>query len=295
MPNVSEGRDRALVLELADAVEAAGARVADVHSDADHNRSVLSVWGDPLALIDGLVGLAEACVELIDLRYHEGVHPRVGALDVAPIVALEPGDMALARETAVALAERLGVLDLPVFLYGAASPGPEAVRPADLRRAGYDTLDQRVREGELTPDFGPRAMHPTAGAVLVGARPPLIAWNVELADGGVAEARALADLLRESGGGLPGLRALGLYLPDAGVVQVSMNIEDLRATPPRTVMKRLRREAERLGVRLGRSELVGLIPREALIGTSTGALGLAGFTPAQLLEARIPALRQSRV
>ena len=293
VPNVSEGRDPDLVAALAEAVRETGARVADVHSDPDHNRSVLTIASDPLTLLDGLVALAGACVELIDLRRHEGLHPRIGALDVAPIVALEPGDLPLARETAVALAERLGEeVGLPVFHYGAIASDPERVRPADFRREGYDRLDERVREGELVPDAGPPRMHPTAGGVLVGARPPLIAWNVWLDDGSLLDARAIADRVREAGGGLPGVRALGLYLPEAGLAQVSMNLEDYRRASPRMAVDAVRREADRIGAVAGASELVGLIPRAALEGQSTTALGLARFHPGQLLEARIPALRR---
>ncbi len=294
VPNVSEGRDPAVIAALVDAIDDTGAQVADVHSDPDHNRSVLTVAADPLTLIDGLVALAEACIEYIDLRWHEGVHPRVGSLDVAPIVALELEDLALARETAAALADRLGdELDLPVFRYGAIASSPDRVRPADFRREGYDRLDERIREGELVPDAGPPRMHPTAGAVLVGARPPLIAWNVWIDDGSVFDARAIAARVRESGGGLPGVRALGLYLPEAGLAQVSMNLEDYRRASPRMVVEAVRREAEKVGAVAGDSELIGLIPRAALSDTSTTALGLRRFHPGQLLEARIPALRRN--
>jgi len=294
VPNVSEGRDQAVIAALVDAIAKTGTRVADVHSDADHNRSVLTLAADPLTLIDGLVALGRACIEHIDLRWHDGVHPCVGALDVAPIVALEPDDLPLARETAAALADRLGEeLDLPVFRYGAVASSPARVRPADFRREGYDRLDQQVREGELVPDAGPPRMHPTAGAVLVGARPPLIAWNVWLDDGSVIDARAIAARVRETGGGLPGVRALGVYLPGAGLAQVSMNIEDYRRASPRMVVDAVRAEAEKVGALPGDSELVGLIPRAALSDSSPTALGLRSFRPGQLLEARIPALRRN--
>jgi len=294
VPNVSEGRDSTVIAALVDAIVDTGTRVADVHSDRDHNRSVLTLAADPLTLIDGLVALAEVCIECVDLRRHEGAHPRIGSLDVAPIVALEPEDLPLARETAVALADRLGhELDLPVFLYGAVASSPERVRPADFRRDGYDRLDERVREGELVPDAGPPRMHPTAGAVLVGARPPLIALNVWLDDGSVIDARAIAARVRETGGGLPGVRALGLYLPEAGLAQVSMNLEDYRRASPRMVVDAVRREAGKVGAVAGDCELVGLIPRAALSDTSTTALGLRRFHPGQLLEARIPALRRN--
>ncbi len=294
VPNVSEGRDEDVIGALADAVRAAGVQVADIHSDPDHNRSVLTLAADPLTLIEGLVALAHACVEHIDIRWHEGAHPRIGSLDVAPVVALTEDDMPLAQETAIALADRIGEeVGLPVFRYGAIASDPNRVRPADFRSDGYDQLDELVRESELVPDAGPPRMHPTAGATLVGARPPLIAWNVWLDEGSLTDARAIAARLRERDGGLPGVRALGLYLPEVGQNQVSMNLEDYRRTSPQRAVTAVRTEAERGGATAGKSELVGLIPRAALADASIPELGLRGFRPGQLLEARIPALRRT--
>ena len=293
VPNVSEGRDPATVAALAEACAVPGARVIDVHSDPDHDRSVLTVVGEPLALQEALVALAGECVDRIDLRRQHGVHPRVGALDVAPIVALADEDVPLAIEIATGLAGRLGEeLNLPAFLYGAAATDPVRTLPRDFRRGGIEELARAVEAGEVVPDHGPPRLHPTAGAVLVGARRPLIAINVWLPEGTLTEARAIAARVREAGGGPPGVRALGLYLPEAGMAQLSMNIEDYRVAPPALVIGAVRSAAEALGVESGDAELVGLVPREALGGPSPSALRIAGMRPGQILELRAPGLRR---
>lgn len=294
VPNCSEGADAQILAALADAVRVPGARLLDQHSDADHDRTVLTVAGHPMAVQDALFALAEACVQLIDLRWKRGVHPRIGALDVAPLVTLGPGDAPLAEEVARGLAERIGWdLGVPVFLYGSIATDPERNRPHHFRRDGLDGLAELIDSGQLTPDAGPPHLHPTAGCVLVGVRGPLVAWNVWLPHASLAEARAIADRVREAGGGLRGVRALGRYLPGAGVTQVSMNIEDPALTPPWVVMSAVRRAADQLGVQLGDSELVGLVPRRVLRGPTPAALGLPRFTPAQVLEAQCPALRET--
>jgi glutamate formiminotransferase len=241
------------------------------------------------------VDLVAAGLERIDLRRHRGAHPRVGAVDVIPFVAVTPDDMPLAREVAVGLAGRIGEeLNLPVLLYGEVAADPGRSRPHDFRANGLEWLAAEVEAGRIVPDAGPARLHPSAGAVLVGARAPLIAWNVWLPEGTLDEARAIAARVRETGGGLPGVRALGLYMPEPGVAQVSMNLEDYRRATPAMALEAVRREAERLGVAVGESELVGLVPADALSGQSPGALGLPGFRPGQLLEAQLPALRRAR-
>jgi glutamate formiminotransferase/glutamate formiminotransferase/formiminotetrahydrofolate cyclodeaminase len=293
VPNVSEGRDQATIAALADACAVPGARVVDLHSDRDHDRTVLTVVGEPLALQDAIVALAGECVDRIDLRRQQGVHPRIGALDVAPVVALEDEDVPLAGEIATGLAGRLGAeLNLPVFLYGEVATDPARTLPRDFRRGGLEELARALEAGELVPDHGPPRLHPTAGAALVGVRPPLIALNVWLPEGSLTEARAIAARVREAGGGPPGVRALGLYLPEAGRAQVSMNIEDHRAAPPALVIAAVRSAAEALGVESGDAELVGLVPREALAGPSPSALRIAGMRPGQILELRAPGLRR---
>ncbi len=293
VPNVSEGRDPVTIAALAEACAVPGARVIDVHSDPDHDRSVLTVVGEALALQDALVALAGECIDRIDLRRQHGVHPRVGALDVVPVVAIDEADVPLASEIATGLAGRLGAeLNLPVFLYGGLATDPARTLPRDFRREGLEELAREVEDGELAPDHGPPRLHPTAGAVLVGVRPPLIALNVWLPEGTLTDARAIAARVREAGGGPPGVRALGLYLPEAGMAQVSMNIEDHRAAPPALVIGAVRSAAEALGVESGDVELVGLVPREALAGPSPSALGIAGMRPGQILELRAPGLRR---
>jgi len=275
-------------------VREAGARLLDVHADADHNRCVITAAGDPLALEDAMVALAGECLERIDLRRQTGVHPRVGALDVVPIVALVPEDLPIACELALAVGNRIADdLALPVFLYGAVATHEERVRPHQFRQQGFEWLESEVAEGRITPDFGPPRLHASAGCVLVGARPPLIALNVWLPEATAVEARAIAARVREAGGGLPGVRALGFYLPEAGMAQVSMNLEDYTVTSPAQAVGAVRREAERLGVEVGDSELVGLIPGAALRGPSPSALRLHAFRPGQVLEAKMPALRRN--
>ncbi len=294
VPNVSEGRDRATIEALVDAVRLPGVRVVDVHSDGDHNRSVLTVAGDPLALQDAMVALAWEAMERIDLRRHKGVHPRIGALDLVPIVALTPDELPMACELATGIAQRIGEeLALPVFRYGAIASDPDRSRPHDFRRGGLDALAAAVEDGQITPDDGPRRIHATAGAVMVGAREPLIAWNVWMPDATLDQVRAIAARVRESGGGPTGIRALGLYLAEPGVAQVSMNLEDFRRTPPAVAVAAVRREAERLGIEAGDSELVGLIPAMALRGgPSPSALRLMRFHPGQVLEAQLSTLRR---
>lgn len=290
VPNVSEGRDPATVRALVDACRVPRVRVLNVHSDPDHDRSVITLAGEPLAVQDALVALAGECVDRIDLRRHRGAHPRTGALDVCPIVAFEDDDVPFASEIALGLAARIGnEVNLPVFLYGQVATDPARVRPRDFRQGGLEQLTRLIDEGEAVPDAGPHRVHPSAGVVLVGVRPPLIALNVWLPDGTLTEARAIAARVRETGGGLPGVRAMGLYLPEAGMAQVSMNIEDRRAAPPFAVIRAVRAEAERLGITAGDAELVGLIPADALRGgPSPAALGIAGFTPGNIVDLLVP-------
>ncbi len=288
VPNVSEGHDRGVIAELQAAIVRPRVRVVNVHSDPDHNRSVFTVVGEPLAVQDAMVDLAAACMDHIDIRRVRGVHPRIGALDIVPIVAVAPEDMPVACELAAGIAQRIGdELQLPVFRYGEIATGPARTRPHDFRTGGLDRLAERI-DDDLPPDDGPPRLHATAGAVLVGARDPLIALNVWLPEGSLQDARAIAARVREAGGGPPGLRALGLYLQEAGAAQVSMNLEDFRRTPPAVAIRAVHREAERLGVVVGETELVGLMPREALRGTSPVELRLRGFRPGMMLDHYLP-------
>jgi glutamate formiminotransferase len=284
VPNFSEGRDRAAI----DAIGAAlggRARLLDVHSDGDHNRSVYTLVGSAEELADALVAGIAAARERIDLRRHEGAHPRIGAADVVPIVPLEPGDMPRAREAALALAERIGAeLGLPVFLYGELAPGRG---PAFFRRGGPQELQRRLDSGELAPDFGLPRLDERAGGVIVGARRPLIAFNVELR-GELEAAREIAATVRERDGGFPGVRALGLELSSRpGVVQVSMNVEDWEAAALHEIVGRIRVEAAARGAEVLGSELVGLMPAGAAAAAAGAMLGIDGFAPSRVLELRL--------
>jgi len=284
VPNVSEGRDRVTI----DAVGVAlsrWARLLDVHADPDHNRSVFTVVGSADELEQGLLAGIACARERIDLRRHQGAHPRVGAVDVCPIVPIRPHDMERAKSAALALAERVGSeLGLPVFLYGELAPGRG---PAFFRRGGLEELRRRVASGELAPDFGPSEVDPAAGAVLVGARRPLIAFNVNLRSGDAAVARAIASVVRETGGGFPGVRALGLDLPRAGLVQVSMNVEDWEAAALHEIVGRIRDEAAARDVEVAGAELVGLMPAAAAAAAAGAFLGIEGFDSSHLLELRL--------
>lgn len=290
VPNCSEGRRADRIARLVDATRVDGVRVLGVHSDADHNRTVITLAGSPPALIEAGVRLAVMSRDQIDLRGQDGVHPRVGALDVLPFVAVRDQDMGVAincaREAARRIADEVGV---PCLLYGRAA-GPGRERPALLRAAGLPALVRAMDAGQVVPDFGPPHAHPTAGVTLVGARAPLIAWNIWLPGATIDDARAIARAVRESAGegGLPAVRALGLMCPRTGLAQVSMNLEDFHRTPPRVVVERVRREATSRGLVAGDSELVGLIPRGALVGTSPSSLGLPGIHPGQIVETHLP-------
>jgi glutamate formiminotransferase len=283
VPNFSEGRDTEVVAALERALSAP-ARLLDVHVDADHHRSVFTLVGDGPALIESLLAGIACARERIDLRRHEGAHPRIGAADVVPIVPIRPGEMEDAHEVALELARRIGTdLGLPVFLYGEVGGGRG---PAFFRRGGLEALAGRVAAGELEPDFGPRELDPGPGGVLVGARRPLIAFNVNLR-GELGVARAIADVVRESGGGFPGVRALGLDLPRAGVVQVSMNVEDFEAAALHEIVQRVEQEAVVRGAEVIGSELVGLMPAGAALRAAGAALRIHGFDASHVLELRL--------
>jgi glutamate formiminotransferase len=282
VPNFSEGRERETIDAIAAALTSAEARLLDVHADADHNRSVFTLVGSEAELIEGLVAGVEGARARIDLRRHEGAHPRVGAADVVPLVPIRPQDMARARAASLELGERLGGLGLPVFLYGGPGRGP-----AFFRRGGPAGLQARIDAGELAPDFGPARVDPAAGAVLVGARRPLVAFNVNLRTADVGVARAIAAIVRERDGGFLGVRALGLDLPRAGLVQVSMNVEDWEAATLHDIVARIAAEAEARGVEVGGSELVGLMPAGAAAAAAGAMLRIDGFDASRVLELRL--------
>jgi glutamate formiminotransferase len=282
VPNFSEGRDRATIDAIGAAL-ATHARLLDVHSDVDHNRSVYTLVGSADELAAALIAGIAVARERIDLRTQAGVHPRIGAADVVPLVPLRPEKMPAARAAALAVAERIGgELGLPVFLYG--ELGRER---HDIRRGGPDELQRRIDAGELTPDFGPPRLDPAAGAVLVGARRPLVAFNVNLRGARLEDARAIARAVRERDGGFPGVRALGLDLPSAGKVQVSMNVEDWEAAALHEIVERIETEARARGVEVEGSELVGLMPAGAAAAAAGAMLRIDGFDASRVLELRL--------
>lgn len=287
VPNVSEGRDEAAILALARAFSR-DATLLDRHVDADHGRTVLTLAGEPGPLRESLVAGAAEAVEKIDMSAYVGLHPAVGALDVCPLVWLDPGDRAAARTEAVEVATQIGGLGVPVFLYGELATRPGHVERAYFRNGGLAELWQRMEAGGLTPDFGPSLPHRTGGATLVTARPPLAAFNIELDGGGAEVARAVAAELRESGGGLPGVRAIGLELA-GGPAQVSTNVHDPLEVPLAVVVERVRKLAQPLGARPVAAELIGLIP-EAALQSYPEDVPIRGFDPARhTIERRLSA------
>ena len=284
VPNFSEGRERATI----DAIAAAlgeHAELLDVHADTDHNRSVFTLVGSEPELGDALVAAVAVAKECIDLRRHDGAHPRIGAADVVPIVPLRPKQMERARRCALEVAERIGTeLALPVFLYAESAGGRG---PAFFRRGGLDELERRLEAGEVEPDFGPHRLDPSAGGAIVGARRPLVAFNVNLRGASLDMAREIASLVRERGGGFPGVRALGLDLPRAGLVQVSMNVEDYEAAALHEIVERVASEAEARGAEVTGSELVGLMPAGAAVAAAGAILRIEGFDASRLVELRL--------
>jgi glutamate formiminotransferase len=292
VPNVSEGRRPEVVDEIVAAFAVPGVMVLDHSSDPDHHRTVITLMGPGPALVEAAAAGARACARLIDLNRHRGVHPRMGALDVLPFVPfgaetrLRGGDdpdldcVSLAERAGQRIAAEAGV---PVYLYGAAARHPGWAALAAVRGRGFEAL----RAAPRVPDFGGPGLHPTAGATAAGAREILIAYNVELAGADLALARRIASAVRERDGGLPALRAMGVPLEHRGLVQVSMNLLDWRATPPATAYAAVAALAERNGARVEASEIVGLVPAGALDGVDPADLRLRNLTPDMLLETRL--------
>jgi len=288
VPNVSAGRDGALIDALGASFAGPGASELDRHCDADHDRTVFTLAGEPGALRTALLAGAEGAVRSIDMSTYAGLHPAVGALDVCPLVWTAERDheeaVATAREVAAGIAE----LGVPVFLYGALASSPERAERAYFRNGGLRELSLRMDSGELVPDHGPTSPHPRAGATLVTARPPLAAFNIELDTDDVEVARSVAAGLRESGGGLAGVRAIGLGL-SAGRAQVSTNVHDPLGTPLALVVERVRALAAPLDARPLEAELVGLLPEAALAGYPDD-VPIRGFDPARhTIERRLAA------
>ena len=288
VPNVSEGRRAGIVDEIVAAVAAvSGVSLLDRQSDAVHNRSVLTFAGQHEAVAEGAFRCVEAAVRLIDLTAHEGAHPRMGAADVVPFVPLEGEDMPICVEVAHAVGARIArELGVPVYFYEEAARRKERRDLAVVREGQFEGLREAIaRDPARAPDEGAPALHPTAGATAVGARAPLIAYNIDLETRDLDLAQAIARAIRERDGGLPNVKALGLALEDC--VQVSMNLTDYRVTSMRDVYDAVQARAREAGVEIRRSEVVGLLPQDALVGLARSVLRATDFTAAQVLEARI--------
>ena len=282
VPNFSEGRRPHIINELATAIQVPGVRLLHCTSDWDHNRTVLTIAGPPEAVLQGLFKAIGVAAARIDLGRQRGVHPRLGAADVVPLVPIRNISLAecvaLARDLGRQIGDELG---LPVYLYEAAATKPERRNLANIRRGEYEALVQEIQQPERLPDFGPAKVGP-AGAVTVGARPFLIAFNVFLHTANVTVAKAIAGKIRESSGGLPAVKALGLLVD--GQAQVSMNLVDFLTTPPHVVVEAIRQEAARLDTEIDRSELIGLIPQDAVLAAAAQALLLPHLTAARIVE-----------
>jgi len=290
VPNVSEGRRTETLARLEQAF-GRGAELLDRHSDADHDRTVFTLAGEGAGLGGSLVSGAEEALETIDMSHYSGAHPAVGALDVCPLVWAAAGDRAAAKVLAIEIAEQIGGLGIPVFLYGELAREPGRAERAYFRNGGLAELWLRMESGELRPDFGPDLPHRRAGATLVTARPPLAAFNLELDSGDPEVARSVAAELRESGGGLPGVRAIGLLL-SGGRVQVSTNVHDPLRVPLGEVVERVRTLARPLGARPLEAELVGLVPAAALADYPQD-VPIRGFDPERhVIERRLAAARR---
>lgn len=294
VPNFSDGRDAAVVQALAEAIAAVpGVYLLHRTSDPDHHRSVLTFAGSPEAVGEAAFTAVACARDRIDLRRHQGGHPRVGAADVVPFVPLEGSTMADCVAVAHALGERIArELDIPIFFYEAAAKQPERRRLETIRRGGLAGLAARMAtDPAWRPDCGPSSPHPTAGVTVVGARPVLVAFNVNLRSRDVAVARTIAATIRESNGGLPAVKAIGVDLPTRGMVQVSMNLVDLRVTPLHVAVEAVRREASNCNVPIVESELIGLMPQQALLEAAQSDLDLPQLAPEQIIEVRLEQAR----
>ena len=289
VPNISEGRRADVIERLADSLKAVpGLRVLDVQSDAAHNRSVFTLAGDAAAMAAGIPILIEGAIANIDLRSHKGEHPRMGAVDVVPFIPIEGVTMdacvQLAKSIAADVASRFS---LPVFLYEEASGNPARKNLEDIRRGEFEGLAAKMAQPAWAPDYGPATPHQSAGATVIGARMPLIAYNINLATNRLDVARKIAAAVRMSGGGLRYVKAMGIPLEDRGIVQVSMNLTNYEKTPIFRVFDLVTREAERYGVQVLESEIVGLVPAAALRQCVEYYLRLEGFSAAQVLENKL--------
>ena len=289
VPNVSEGRRSEIVAAMAEAIRAvAGVRLLDYSSDPSHNRSVFTLVGDATGVERAVLALFERSVAEIDLRVHKGEHPRLGAVDVVPFIPIEgvtiADCVALAKKVGAEVASRFSV---PVYLYEDASTNPARKNLEDIRRGEFEGLAAKMASADWTPDFGPKSPHPSAGASVIGARMPLIAFNINLATDRLDVAKRIAAAIRHSSGGFRYVKAAGFSLQDRGIVQVSMNLTNYEKTPIFRVFETVKREAERYGVAILESEIVGLVPAAALNSAAEFYLQIGGFKTDQILENKL--------
>ncbi len=289
VPNISEGRRADLIERIARALGAVpGVRVLDYSSDASHNRSVFTLAGDAAPLKQAVLTLYEQVVPEIDLRRHQGEHPRLGAVDVVPFVPIagvtSDDCVALAKDVAAAVADRFKV---PIYLYEDASSNPARKNLEDIRRGEFEGLAAKMASPGWTPDYGPSTPHPSAGASVIGARMPLLAYNINLATDRLDVAKKIAAAIRQSSGGYRFVKAMGVNVEDRGIVQVSMNLTNYQKTPIFRVFETVKREAARYGVAILESEIVGLVPSAALVGAAEFYLQLERFSPGQVLENKL--------
>ena len=288
IPNISEGRDAASIEAIAAAIRAVpGIRLLDVSSDPAHNRSVLTLVGDRPAVRTAVLALFDAAIPRIDLTKHRGEHPRMGSVDVVPFVPIRGASVedcvALSRE----VGEEIGRRGVPVYLYEDSASAEHRRNLADIRKGEFEGFPEKIKDPRWKPDFGPAAPHPTAGVVAVGARAPLIAYNINLATKDLAVADRIAKAIRHIGGGFRYVKAMGVELADRGQVQVSINMTNFKKTPLHRVFECVKSEAERSGVAIVGSEIVGLTPADALFMAAEHYLRIENFTSAQVLEMRL--------
>ncbi len=288
VPNFSEGRDLAIVEQIADCFRGKeGVKLLDYSSDKDHNRSVFTVIGEPGSLRDAVIASAKAALDLIDLRKHKGQHPRMGCVDVIPFIPIKGCDLKDADKVAREVGEALGQMGQPVFLYERSASRPNRENLSDIRRGEFEGMAEKMKGEDWVPDFGPQTIHPSGGVTAVGARMPLIAFNVNLNTPDLNIAKAIAKVVRHSGGGLRYVKAMGVMLEDRNLAQVSMNLTDYTQTSVYRVFEMVKSEARRYGVSIAGSELIGLTPVKALVDSAEYYLQMEQFSFDQVLEMRL--------
>lgn len=286
IPNFSEGRNQSVIDEILKAIKDAGCKILDSSSDPSHNRSVVTFIGTPETVEEAAFKAAQRAGELIDMEQHHGEHPRIGATDVVPFVPIRGVTIEECVDIAKKVGRRIGEeLSIPVYLYAKAATRPERVRLPNIRKGEYEGLKEAIKaEPDRKPDFGPCLLHPKAGATAVGARPPLIAYNVNLNTTNVKIARSIARHIRESSGGLPHVQAKGITMEDTGLAQVTMNLLDYKSTPIELVFSKIEEEAASKGVEITDSEIIGLIPLDALLNVALARLKLKDFSRQRILD-----------